>query len=313
MSQEIEGIDNSPHINQHAHALNTNVLLQTVWFSPLGEANQATSEKMAMTAMEIMRETNNIDDYISGTDKPSALLLSTATRNTNLNSKPRATRLPANKPGIYITLMTTRSKSRATTTMAEQTSINLPQILAVALVGFLAIRWYLNKSPSTPGSPGSSSSRRGQQLDLTKVEQLAAMFPQLERRSIAWDLQQNGNSVPATSERVLSGRGLDNPPVSFQPNLAGPGVQAPAVGVSGAGRVKLGKGEEDLISRYNLQGRVNGTGKGKEAVPSEEEQKKKAGWSSDKVARAEGLRKRREEMVLEARRKMEERGKQDAS
>ncbi|KAK4959962.1 hypothetical protein LTR10_002851 [Elasticomyces elasticus] len=184
--------------------------------------------------------------------------------------------------------------------MAEQTSINLPQILAVALVGFLAIRWYLNKSPSTPGAPGSSSSRRGQQLDVTKVEQLAAMFPQLERRSIAWDLQQNGNSVPATSERVLSGRGLDNPP-------------APAVGVSGAGRVKLGKGEEDLISRYNLQARVNGTGKGKEAVPSEEEQKKKAGWSSDKVARAEGLRKRREEMVLEARRKMEERGRQDAS
>ncbi|KAK5737118.1 hypothetical protein LTR17_006901 [Elasticomyces elasticus] len=197
--------------------------------------------------------------------------------------------------------------------MAEQTSINLPQILAVALVGFLAIRWYLNKSPSTPGTPGSSSSRRGQQLDLTKVEQLAAMFPQLERRSIAWDLQQNGNSVPATTERVLSGRGLDNPPVSFQPNLAHPGTTAPAVGVSGAGRVKLGKGEEDLISRYNLQARVNGTGKGKEAVPSEEEQKKKAGWSSDKVARAEGLRKRREEMVLEARRKMEERARQDGS
>ncbi|KAK5709165.1 hypothetical protein LTR17_020041 [Elasticomyces elasticus] len=192
--------------------------------------------------------------------------------------------------------------------MAEQTSINLPRILAVALVGFLAIRWYLNKSPSTPGASGGSS-RRGQQLDLTKVEQLAAMFPQLERRSIAWDLQQNGNSVPATTERVLAGRGLDAPP----PNLAPPGTQAPAVGVSGAGRVKLGKGEEDLISRYNLQGRVNGTGKGKEAVPSEEEQKKKAGWSSDKVARAEGLRKRREEMVLEARRKMEERERQNTT
>ncbi|KAK5686583.1 hypothetical protein LTS10_002703 [Elasticomyces elasticus] len=193
--------------------------------------------------------------------------------------------------------------------MAEQTSINLPQILAVALVGFLAIRWYLNKSPSTPGSPGSSSSRRGQQLDLAKVEQLAAMFPQLERRSIAWDLQQNGNSVPATTERVLAGRGLDNPP----PNLAPPGTTAPAVGVSGAGVRRVGKGEEDLISRYNLQARVNGTGKGKEAVPSEEEQKKKAGWSSDKVARAEGLRKRREEMVLEARRKMEERGREGGS
>jgi coupling of ubiquitin conjugation to ER degradation protein 1 len=58
---------------------------------------------------------------------------------------------------------------------------------------------------------------------------------------------------------------------------------------------------QDLIQRYGLQGRVGG--KGKEAVVSEEQ--KKSGWSSDKNARAEALRKRKEEMVLAARRKME--------
>jgi hypothetical protein len=42
-----------PHINQHAHALSTSVLRQTVWFSPLGAANQETAEKTAMKMMEM--------------------------------------------------------------------------------------------------------------------------------------------------------------------------------------------------------------------------------------------------------------------
>lgn len=55
-----------------------------------------------------------------------------------------------------------------------------------------------------------------------------------------------------------------------------------------------------MITRYGLQGRIND--KGKEAVKSEEQ--RRMAWTSDKAARAEGLRRRREEMVLEARRKM---------
>lgn len=145
-------------------------------------------------------------------------------------------------------------------------------------------------------------------MDVVKVEQVAAMFPQLDRRTIAWDLQRNGGNVSATTERVLAGRGLDAPPVSFQPvGLAAPGTQAPAVGVSGTSGVgKTGHGHGgDLIHRYGLQARVGG--KGKEAVLSNEEVVRRQAWSSDKSARAEGLRRRREEMVLEARRRMEER------
>ncbi|KAK5129686.1 hypothetical protein LTR08_002978 [Meristemomyces frigidus] len=185
--------------------------------------------------------------------------------------------------------------------MAEQTSINIPQIFAVALVGFFALRWYLNKPPAPPGE--DARPRRGNQVDLVKVEQVIAMFPQLDRRTIAWDLQRNGGSVSACTERVLSGRGLDAPPPSFQPDLPAPGTQAPAVGVSGAAK-KTGASAagQDLIARYGLQARVGG--KGKEAVPSEEQ--KRQAWSSDKGARADGLKKRREEMILEARRRMEE-------
>lgn len=41
--------------------------------------------------------------------------------------------------------------------------------------------------------------------DPRHVEQIAAMFPQVSRRDIMWDLQRNGGSVAATSERILSG------------------------------------------------------------------------------------------------------------
>jgi len=40
-------------------------------------------------------------------------------------------------------------------------------------------------------------------VPLEKVETVAAMFPQLSRRDIEWDLQRNGGSVQATTERVL--------------------------------------------------------------------------------------------------------------
>lgn len=184
--------------------------------------------------------------------------------------------------------------------MAEgQTSINIPQLIAVALVGFLAIRWFMNK-PGSGSSPSSPSSSRGRQVDPSKVDQVSAMFPQLDQRTIAWDLHRNGGSVAATTERVLSGRGLDNPPPSFQSNL--PAAATASQGARQTPR-KTVPGQPDLITRYNLQSRIGG--KGKEPVPSEEQSR--AGWSADKVARAEGLKRRREEMILAARRKMEAR------
>lgn len=183
--------------------------------------------------------------------------------------------------------------------MAEsQASINIPQLIAVALVGFLAIRWFMNK-PATGTS--NSSSRNTRQVDVNKVDQVSSMFPQLDRRAIAWDLHRNGGNVAATTERVLAGRGLDNPPPSFQPNLPSPATAAQASSRAASGEKRPSPSQPDLITRYGLQGRLSG--KGKEAVPSEEQ--KRNAWSSDKGVRAEGLKKRREEMILEARRKME--------
>jgi coupling of ubiquitin conjugation to ER degradation protein 1 len=69
----------------------------------------------------------------------------------------------------------------------------------------------------------------------------------------------------------------------------------------GRAATALKKTEPDLIQRYNLADRLSegdaGAGAGEEAA-------KAAEWSSSKTERQTALQKRREEMILAARRKM---------
>lgn len=57
----------------------------------------------------------------------------------------------------------------------------------------------------------------------------------------------------------------------------------------------------DLITRYNLQSKISGKGKEKE------DETPAPGWQQDKAERAKMLQRRRDEMILAARRKMLER------
>ncbi len=86
--------------------------------------------------------------------------------------------------------------------MSDQT-LNIPSLLLVVVILFLTLRYFFF-APSSRRAP-----TRGGGPDPVHVEQIASMFPQLGRREIMWDLQRNGGSVAATTERVLSGRGLD--------------------------------------------------------------------------------------------------------
>lgn len=51
-----------------------------------------------------------------------------------------------------------------------------------------------------------SNGVRAREADVERIQQ---MFPQIDRRSIMWNLQRDGGNVSATAERVLSGRGLE--------------------------------------------------------------------------------------------------------
>lgn len=67
----------------------------------------------------------------------------------------------------------------------------------------------------------------------------------------------------------------------------GPGARKPELPI-----------QPDLITRYNLKSKL-------ESAPASEEEKKGKAWSSDRDVRQASLQRRREEMVLAARRKME--------
>lgn len=92
--------------------------------------------------------------------------------------------------------------------MTEQT-LNVPQLLVFIIVSVLAVRWYLAK-PSAGGAQSSATGRRvGVNVTAAQIDQVCSMFPQHDRRQIAWDLQRNGANMAATTEKILSGRALE--------------------------------------------------------------------------------------------------------
>ncbi|KAF2684630.1 hypothetical protein K458DRAFT_302731 [Lentithecium fluviatile CBS 122367] len=184
--------------------------------------------------------------------------------------------------------------------MTEQT-LNIPQILVFIVVTALAVRWYLSK-PANAGTRPAAANRAAPRISPAQIDQVAQMFPQLDRRTIAWDLSRNGGNVAATTEKVLSGRVLETPPVSFQP----PTPRAATPARTATPPVK--PAQPDLITRYNLASKL-----GKPADPAPEEQPKPKAWSQDRNERQSNLQKRREEMILAARRKMEEKERAKAS
>ncbi|TVY49465.1 Coupling of ubiquitin conjugation to ER degradation protein [Lachnellula occidentalis] len=194
---------------------------------------------------------------------------------------------------------------------SDQT-INLPQLILILVLGGLAIRYFFfsSNSPST-GNRGATSANnvRAREADVERIQQ---MFPQVSRRNIMWDLQRNGGNVAATTERILSGRGLETPPQSFQPPLPTTTSSTSSTTISKPARPL----QPDLITRYNLASKIN-IPAAAEAAEAETEEKKpqmqNSSWSANKGERQALLQRRREEMILAARRKMEAKVAAEAS
>ncbi|KAJ5970479.1 Ubiquitin system component Cue [Penicillium vulpinum] len=180
----------------------------------------------------------------------------------------------------------------------DEPSLNIPSLLTLAVVSYFVLRWFFNRDESSAG--GSRGRGRGNVVDPAQVEQIAQMFPQLSTRDIMWDLQRNGGSVAATTERVLTGRGLETPPPSFQPPVAIPSTNIPPTQTPTAASPPKADAQ-DLISRYNLREKAASPPPPAESQP---ETPSKSSWSQNKEERQRILQKRRDDMILEARRKM---------
>ncbi|KAL2040450.1 hypothetical protein N7G274_006893 [Stereocaulon virgatum] len=179
----------------------------------------------------------------------------------------------------------------------QQQTLSIPSLLLLAAFTALTIRYFFFTKPSA--TTHRSNPRTANPAD---VEQVATMFPQISRREIIWDLQQNGGSVAATTERILARGGLDAPPPSFQPPI--PASVTPNTAGTSSGQMK--PAQVDLITRYNLGSKISSPS----STPSEgiggQGGSQTQTWSNNKNERQALLQKRREEMILNARRKLEE-------
>ncbi|KAI0100616.1 hypothetical protein GGR51DRAFT_531874 [Nemania sp. FL0031] len=193
--------------------------------------------------------------------------------------------------------------------MADE-QVSLTSLVLILVLGGLVIRYlFFPSSPTASSGAGrtrdAAASSRAREAAVERIQQ---MFPQFDRRTILWELQRNGGSIAATTERILSGR-IDTPPVSFQPPPPPPSATPPLT--SQAAKTPLRPAEPDLITRYKLQDKLkndegSGSGKSSSSVPeSASSGAKTKAWSSSREERQMALQRRRDEMILAARRKME--------
>lgn len=95
--------------------------------------------------------------------------------------------------------------------MSDQ-QVSLPFLIVLLLTIGVATRYLFFSSPSSGSRQGNNPrNNAAQNASAMRLREVAAqriqqMFPQVDRRTILWDLQRNGGSIQATTERVLAGR-----------------------------------------------------------------------------------------------------------
>ncbi|KAI0509357.1 hypothetical protein F5B22DRAFT_362114 [Xylaria bambusicola] len=186
--------------------------------------------------------------------------------------------------------------------MADE-QVSLTSLVLIVVLGGLVIRYLFFPSSAAPsgaqqGRDAAASSRARE----AAVERIQQVLPQADRRTILWELQRNRGNMAMTTERILTGR-AETPPVSFQPPPAPASTTASSA--SQPSKAPLRPIEPDLITRYKLQDKM-----GKSADPEPEPEPAVSGgktkaWSSNREERQMSLQRRRDEMILAARRKME--------
>lgn len=159
---------------------------------------------------------------------------------------------------------------------------------------------------------------RTRQVPQHMVDSVKTLFPHISDASIRYDLQRSG-SVEATCERILNEGGLPSPPAGFfgtaepsTPNAATLRAQntnrTPNGSASAsASSVSTPSKSPNLISRFGLQSRIASS----DDLPStpnshtsNNSQGSPSSWATTPEERAKLLKVRKEQMILEARRKL---------
>lgn len=91
--------------------------------------------------------------------------------------------------------------------MADE-QVSFTSFVLIVVLGGLVIRYLFFPSTSattTSGSPTRDSAAFARAAEAS-AERIQQMFPQLDRRTILWELHRNRGNVGLTTDRILAGR-----------------------------------------------------------------------------------------------------------
>ncbi|KAF6767166.1 Ubiquitin system component Cue [Kalmanozyma brasiliensis GHG001] len=179
-----------------------------------------------------------------------------------------------------------------------------------------------NNSSNGGNRAPAINTARSRQVPQHMIDSVKTLFPHIPDASIRYDLQRSG-SVEATCERILNEGGLPSPPAGFfstaepstpsntaatraQNNRTTPNAAASASASTSSTPSK----SPNLISRYGLQSRIVSAGDvpgTPDSHASSSSHGSPSSWATTPEARAKLLKDRKEQMILEARKKMLER------
>ncbi|KAI0764675.1 hypothetical protein C8Q74DRAFT_1318321 [Fomes fomentarius] len=180
-------------------------------------------------------------------------------------------------------------------------------LVAVAVV-VLVVRWFSSGGKESTGAPSASTvlGFRPKNVTPEMVETVHSMFPDIPSENIRYDLLRTGN-VQQTSNKILERGFLPPPPAAYYdlyPRTTNPAAPAPQPARPNNANATAGpsksKKEENLITRYHLEGRTTATSVG--VAP--EEVGGKSVWEDTAERREASLRERKARMILAARERL---------
>lgn len=186
--------------------------------------------------------------------------------------------------------------------------------IVTLIIAFVFMRWLVSPVPqhmadpddvptlanrsataSNTSSSSGPSGRSSRPVTDSMIEVVQSIAPQLSAAQIRMDLQRSG-SVEATIERFMETGSLPIPP---EEQAAAVAATAAAPVANGASGLKISsKGPENLIEKFGLSDKINSATDTAAGSSSNT-------WGTSKSERNSLLSKRREEMILNARKRLE--------
>ncbi|KAJ3997586.1 hypothetical protein F5050DRAFT_1750612 [Lentinula boryana] len=178
-------------------------------------------------------------------------------------------------------------------------------VVAFAVI-VLIFRWATSNGPEggTP-SPADILGFRPKNVTEAMVDTIGNMFPDVPKDNIRYDLLRTG-SVERTTNKILERGFLDAPPLSYfnlYPRTTTPGAQGNSLNNAGSSSSAM-KPKDTLISRYNLQSKLDDSPTLAALSEVNEVGGGKAKWEDTPEKRETSLRERKEKMILAARQRM---------